>query len=962
MGSRRPLRPALRGASSVLLAAIFFLFVFLPISASAQASAGDAAAMRAVAKALGADKSLGWSLTVDPCTWSFVICSDGRVTAIQVGNRSLSGSLAPEMRNLTALARLELQQNEIGGPLPSLAGLSTLQVLLLHDNLFTSIPGDFFTGLSALQEVSLDKNPFAPWEIPETLKDASTLVNFSANSANITGTVPDIFGDFFPGLSHLSLAFNMLHGAIPSTFSNSSIQSLWLNNQRGDTPLSGTIEVIRSMISLTQLWLHSNAFSGPLPDLSGLTALQDLQLRDNRFTGPVPRSLTALPSLRRVTLTNNLLQGPVPVFPATVTQVDVVPATESFCLDRPGDCDPRVSMLLSVAKSFGYPAKFAEDWKGNDPCTGWPGIGCDNTGNITTINFQRMGLSGTISPDFASFRSLQKLLLSNNNISGTIPSALAGLPNLRELDVSNNSIYGLVPAFSSSVLVRTSGNPDIGKNSSSASSPASNATSGGDTQSPTGSSDNGSIKNGSSSGSVGVIVGSVIGTIFGLSLIAALGFCWYKRKQQGFGRVQSPNTIVVHPRHSGSDRDLVKITVAGSTVNGEIGTTTETLSPTRSGPSDIHMVETGNMLISIQVLRNVTNNFSEENILGQGGFGTVYKGELHDGTKIAVKRMESGVMGSKGLTEFKSEIAVLTKVRHRNLVSLLGYCLDGNERLLVYEYMPQGTLSRHLLNWKDEGLKPLDWKKRLAIALDVARGVEYLHSLAHQSFIHRDLKPSNILLGDDMKAKVSDFGLVRLAPDGKCSVETRLAGTFGYLAPEYAVTGRVTTKADVFSFGVILMELITGRKALDESLPEESVHLVTWFRRMQLNKDAFRKAIDPTIDLDEETLASISTVSELAGHCCAREPHQRPDMGHAVNVLSSLAELWKPTDPESEESYGIDLDMTLPQALKKWQAFEDSSLSDLGTSSFLASMDNTQTSIPTRPAGFADSFTSADGR
>lgn len=174
-----------------------------------------------------------------------------------------------------------------------------------------------------------------------------------------------------------------------------------------------------------------------------------------------------------------------------------------------------------------------------------------------------------------------------------------------------------------------------------------------------------------------------------------------------------------------------------------------------------------------------------------------------------------------------------------------------------------------------------------------------------------------------------------------------------------AVTGRVTTKSDVFSFGVILMELITGRRALDESQPEDSIHLVTWFRRMQINKDTFKKAIDPTIDLTEETLASIGTVAELAGHCCAREPYQRPDMGHAVNVLSSLVDVWKPTDPDSEDIYGIDLEMTLPQALKKWQAFEDGSSS---TSSFLASLDNTQTSIPTRPTGFAESFTSADGR
>lgn len=160
---------------------------------------------------------------------------------------------------------------------------------------------------------------------------------------------------------------------------------------------------------------------------------------------------------------------------------------------------------------------------------------------------------------------------------------------------------------------------------------------------------------------------------------------------------------------------------------------------------------------------------------------------MDDGTNIAVKRMESGVISNKALDEFQAEIAVLSKVRHRHLVSLLGYSTEGNERILVYEYMPQGALSKHLFHWKSFEMEPLSWKRRLNIALDVARGLEYLHTLAHQSFIHRDLKSSNILLGDDFKAKISDFGLVKLAPEGdEKSVVTRLAGTFGYLAPEYA--------------------------------------------------------------------------------------------------------------------------------------------------------------------------------
>lgn len=151
------------------------------------------------------------------------------------------------------------------------------------------------------------------------------------------------------------------------------------------------------------------------------------------------------------------------------------------------------------------------------------------------------------------------------------------------------------------------------------------------------------------------------------------------------------------------------------------------------------------------------------------------------------------------------------------------------------------------------------------------------------------------MLCDDYRAKVSDFGLVKLAPEGKFSIETRLAGTFGYLAPEYAVTGRITTKSDVFSFGVVLMELITGRRALDETQPEESMYLVTSFHRTSANKDTFLKNIDEVLEITDEAFQSICTVAELAKHCTAREPHQRPDMGYVVNVLSSLVEQWKPT-------------------------------------------------------------------
>ncbi|KAK8322613.1 hypothetical protein V6Z12_A12G178700 [Gossypium hirsutum] len=772
----------------------------------------DLSAMEKLKKSLKIPSSLDWS-DPDPCQWAKVECQENRVTRIQIPSNNIGGTLPPELKNLTQLTIFEVMNNQINGPIPSLAGLIQLQEANFHNNNFSSFPSDFFTGLTSLTSIHLDNNPFEPWEILVSLKEATSLKTFSANNANIKGKFPGFFDpETFPSLTELHLALNKLEGELPAEFSGSMIQSLWVNGQS----LNGTIEVIQNMSSLTEVWLHENKFSGPLPDFSVLTQLRNLSLRDNHFT--------------------------------------------------------------------------------------------------------------------------------DNNLTGVIPMELASLPNLARLDVSNNRLYGKIPSFRDNVDVVTAGNHDIGKDKA----PTPEA------RSPGGESAGTSTGNGEKKSNKGTVLGSIIGVVGGLSLLGSV-ICLCAGTRKYTSKVQSLTAVRVH-RHHSSDQG-VKITVSRSSITGP----SETFSKASSGPTDVHMVESGCMAISIQVLKNVTSNFSDENVLGRGGFGIVYKGELHDGTKIAVKRMESGVVSAKGLAEFKSEIAVFSKVRHRHLVANLGYCLDGNERLLVYEYMPQGTLSRHLFNWKDEGLKPLEWTQRLTIALDVARGVEYLHGLAQQSFIHRDLKPSNILLGDDMRAKVADFGLVRLAPaDGKQSVETRLAGTFGYMAPEYAVTGRVTTKVDVFSFGVILMELISGRKALDETQPEESLHLVTWFRRKYINKDTFRKVIDKTIHLDDGKFTSIRTVSELACHCCAREPYQRPDMSHVVNVLSSLAELWKPETPNSADIYGVNLELTLPQAMKKWQVFENSNLDD--SSSLLDSTGTTQTSITGLPSGFADSFTSADAR
>ncbi|KAF9662951.1 hypothetical protein SADUNF_Sadunf18G0107600 [Salix dunnii] len=909
-----------------------------------QPTADDAGTILKLASALTPTPK-GWSKTNsnDYCNWNGVKCDNSNnVISINLASEGLSGTLPSELSTLSQLQSLSLQGNKLSGPLPSFANLATLRELYIGSNNFTSIPKDFFKGLTGLQTLSMNANiNLESWAISTDLIDSSSLTTFEASNANIIGTIPDMFASF-PSLQNLRLSYNNLTGGLPPSFANSGIQNLWLNNQ--DMGLSGTIEVLPSMEQLSQVWLQKNQFTGPIPDLSKSKSLFDLQLRDNQFTGIFPVSLSSLPGLLNISFYNNKLQGPVPQFGKNV-KVDVS-GLNNFCLDTAGACDPQVTTLLEIAGGFGYPVMLSDSWKGNDACSGWPFVTCDSQKKtVITVSLGKQHFGGIISPAFANLTALTTLKLNDNNLTGPIPDSLLKLSQLSALDISNNNLTGKIPAFASSVkLITTPGNPLLGSGGGSGSGGTPSSGSDSNTTAPGGGANE--TGNGSKKGRPGVIAGVVVGIV----IICAMGFFVLfkvnRRKKRGkSGRVNDQE-------NGNGINGLVKN--GSSCCTNGYGVLSEIQSQSSGNHSGRHFFEGGNTVISIEVLRQVTDNFSENNILGKGGFGVVYKGEMHDGTKIAVKRMESGAMGTKGMNEFQAEIAVLTKVRHRHLVALLGSCINGNERLLVYEYMPQGTLAQHLFEWQELGYPPLTWKQRITIALDVARGVEYLHSLAQQSFIHRDLKPSNILLGDDMRAKVADFGLVKNAPDGKYSMETRLAGTFGYLAPEYAATGRVTTKVDVYAFGVILMEVMTGRKALDDTVPDERAHLVTWFRRVLVNKDNLPKAIDQTLNPDEETFVSIFKVAELAGHCTAREPHQRPDMGHAVNILGPLVEQWKPTNHEEEGDSGIDLHMSLPQFLQRWQA-------DEGTSTMFndVSYSQSQSSIP---GGFSDSFTSNDCR
>ncbi|KAL5231325.1 hypothetical protein ABZP36_030101 [Zizania latifolia] len=291
--------------------------------------------------------------------------------------------------------------------------------------------------------------------------------------------------------------------------------------------------------------------------------------------------------------------------------------------------------------------------------------------------------------------------------------------------------------------------------------------------------------------------------------------------------------------------------------------------------------------IPLAEIMAATGGFSDANLLGVGGFGNVYRGVLRDGTRVAVKRAKR--MSRQGFPEFQTEILVLSSIRHRHLVSLIGYCNERSEMILVYELMEHGTLRSHLYG-SDAAPAPLSWKQRLEICIGAARGLHYLHTGHSDNIIHRDVKSTNILLGDGLVAKVADFGLSRVGPSmGETHVSTAVKGSFGYLDPEYFKTRQLTDRSDVYSFGVVLFEVLCARPVIDQSLPPDEINLAEWAmhwsRRGQLDK-----VIDPSVASDANE-NSLRKFAETAARCLANYGEQRPSMGDVVWNLEYCLQL-----------------------------------------------------------------------
>ncbi|PHT42081.1 putative receptor-like serine/threonine-protein kinase [Capsicum baccatum] len=346
-------------------------------------------------------------------------------------------------------------------------------------------------------------------------------------------------------------------------------------------------------------------------------------------------------------------------------------------------------------------------------------------------------------------------------------------------------------------------------------------------------------------------------------------------------RKKEDETIAILRKEAQEVLEIESEGIKGSSGSNESSTSRSDTSSAISGSNESTNIGWGRWY-SLKELEMATNGFRAENVIGEGGYGVVFRGELQDGSVVAVKKL----LNNKGQAEkeFRVEVEAIGKVRHKNLAGLLGYCSEGAHRILVYEYIDNGNLEQWLHG--DVGsVSPLTWEIRMKIAIGTARGLAYLHEGLEPKVVHRDVKSSNILLDRKWNPKVSDFGLAKLLVSEKSYVTTRVMGTFGYVSPDYASTGMLNEGSDVYSFGVMLMEIITGRSPVDYSRPPGEMNLVDWFKGMVANRRG-EELVDPLIEVHPPP-RSLKRVLLICLRCIDMDANKRPKMGQIVHMLEA---------------------------------------------------------------------------
>ncbi|KAL8235035.1 hypothetical protein R6Q59_021135 [Mikania micrantha] len=553
--------------------------------------------------------------------------------------------------------------------------------------------------------------------------------------------------------------------------------------------------------------------------------------------------------------------------------------------------NPEVEALISIRNSLNDPHSVLSNWDEDsvDPCS-WAMITCSPDNLVTGLGAPSQGLSGTLSGVIANLTNLRQVLLQNNNISGQIPAGIGHLPMLQTLDLSNNkfaghvpdslsllnglqylrlnnnSLYGAIPLSLASVpqlaLLDLSNNNlsgpvpkfaartfNIVGNAMICGSHANEDCYGSTLPVPLSFELNSPSGKGKSK-RVAIALGISLGCL--TLLVASLGVLLWKRSRNKKQSILDVNDILPE--------------------EGLMG-----LGNLRS--------------FTFKELEYATDNFSSKNILGAGGFGNVYKGKLGDGTMVAVKRLKD-INGTAGESQFRTELELISLAVHRNLLRLIGYCATPVERLLVYPFMSNGSVASRL-----KGKPALDWNARKRIAIGAARGLLYLHEQCDPKIIHRDVKAANVLLDEFNEAVVGDFGLAKLLDHADSHVTTEVRGTVGHIAPEYLSTGQSSEKTDVFGFGSLLLELITGMRAFEfgKTVNQKGMTL-EWVKKVHKEKK-IEVIADKELGTNYDQI-DVGEMLQVAILCTQYTPGHRPRMSEVVRMLEGgdgLAEKWAAT-------------------------------------------------------------------